>query len=187
MNNKAFAEAVGKNPKLLVSWKRVSDGGIGDFINQPGYLETLQKIAKYQDELLSASTENVKYYRVQTEHPLSKPISVDNTNLVFHESDKSLNISTTSKTHAIYYAGKKIEQGHTVEIIEFEVPKSVDLQMNQASVPQYKASQNLLNLDGKAPKIVDPTQPGDPFELSPYWHQIIEQNYIKGSAKIVNQ
>ncbi len=170
---------------MVDAWKKVSDGGIADFINQPGYIETLQKIAKYQDEALSGTIGNVKYYRVQTEHPLSKALSVDNNNLVFHKSDKALNISTTSKAHADYYAAKKIEQGHTVEIIEFEVPKSIDIQMKQAAVPQYKAPQNLLNADGKASKIVDPTQPGDPFELSPYWHQLIEQNYVKGSAKVI--
>ncbi len=72
------------------------------------------------------------------------------------------------------------------KIIEFEVPKSIDIQMKEAAVPQYKATQNLLNQNGNPPKVVDPTQPGDPFELSSHWHQLIEKNYIRGSAKIIN-
>lgn len=184
--SKEFAEALGRNTELVESWKKVSGMGIDDFVNQPGYIQTLQKIAKYQDEALSGATGNVKYYRVQTEHPLSKALSVENNNLVFHKLDNNLNISTTSRAHADYYAAKKMEKGNTVEIIEFEVPKSVDIQMKQAAVPQYKAPTNLINKNGTASKIVDPLQPGDPFELSPYWLQLIEQNYIKGSAKIVN-
>jgi hypothetical protein len=58
--------------------------------------------------------------------------------------------------------------------------------MKEAAVPQYKATQNLQNPNGTAPKIVDPLQPGDPFELPSYWHQQIEQNYIQGSAIIIN-
>ena len=78
------------------------------------------------------------------------------------------------------------DRGNTVEIIEFEVPKAFDIQMKKTAVPQHKASQNLLNPDGTAPKIVDPLQPGDPFELPGFWNQLVQQSYIPGSAKIVN-
>ncbi|MCT4616154.1 MAG: hypothetical protein N4A49_14950 [Marinifilaceae bacterium] len=172
---------------MVDAWGKIIDGGLDDFINQPGYIETLHKIVKYQDEVLSGYTGNVKYYRVQTEHPLSKALSVENNNLVFHKTDKALNISTSSRIHADYYAAKKKGQGHTVEIIEFEIPRDIDIKMKQAAVPQYKAPQNLLNSDGTASKIVDPLQLGDPFELSPHWHLLIKQNYIEGSAKIIQK
>ena len=168
------------------AWEKVTAGGIDDFIHHPGYLRTLEKVTKYQDEALAGATGNVKYYRVQTEHPLSKALSVESDNLIFHKPNKALNISTTSRTHADYYAAKKIEQGHTVEMIEFEIPKSIDIQMKRNAVPQHRSKENLLNPNGKASKIVDPMTPGDPFELSPHWHQIIKNSYIKGSAKIVN-
>lgn len=91
-----------------------------------------------------------------------------------------LNISTNNKLHADYFIANKRPGG---EIIEFEVPKWLDDQIKAAAVPQYKAPSNLSNVTGDAPKIVDPMQPGNPFELPSKWHKLIEQNYIKGSAK----
>lgn len=175
------------NPNGVKAWKKISDGGIPDFINQPGYMNTLEKVAKYQDEAAAGSSGTVKYYRVQTQHPDSKILTVEsNGNLTFNKPDVNLNLSTTNRAHADYYAAEKIAQGNTVEIIEFEVPKSFDIQMKEAAVPQYKSTQNLLNPNGTAPKIVDPLQPGDPFELPGFWNQLVQQNYISGTAKIVN-
>lgn len=169
------------------AWKKINDGGINDFISTPGYIKTLEKVAKYHDEATAGTTGNVKYYRVQTQHPDSKILKVEtNGNLTFNKPNVSLNLSTTTREHADYYAAQKIAQGNTVEIIEFEVPKAFDIQMKKTAVPQHKASQNLLNPDGTAPKIVDPLQPGDPFELPGFWNQLVQQSYIPGSAKIVN-
>lgn len=173
--------------ELVRAWERINAGGIRDFINHPGYIKTLEKVAKYQDEAAAGNSGAVKYYRVQTEHPDSKILKVEtNGNLIFNKPDVNLNLSTTTREHADYYAAQKISQGNTVEIIEFEVPKAFDIQMKQTAVPQYKSLQNLLNPNGTAPKIVDPLQPGDPFELSGYWNQLLQQNYILGTAKIVN-
>ena len=175
-----------KNVGGVKVWEKVNNGGIDDFIDHPGYIRTLEKISKHQNEALAGVTGNVKYYRVQTEHPLSKALSVQGNNLIFHKPDKALNISTTSRAHADYYAAKKVEQGHTVEMIEFEIPKSIDIQIKNSAVPQHRARDNLLNPDGDASRIVDPSTPGDPLELSSKWHQTVKDNYIQGSAKIVN-
>ena len=185
--NAYLDEFLNPNSVRVKAWKKINASGISDFISQPGYIKTLEKIAKYQDEAATGSTGTVKYYRVQTEHPDSKILEVEtNGNLTFNKPDVNLNISTTTREHADYYAAQKIAQGNTVGIIEFEVPKAFDIQMKQTAVPQYKSSQNLLNPNGTAPKIVDPLQPGDPFELPGFWNQLVQQNYITGTAKIVN-
>jgi len=66
------------------------------------------------------------------------------------------------------------------------MPKSFDIQMKEVAVPQYKSTQNLLNPNGTAPKIVNPLTPGDPFELPGLWNRLVQKNYIPGTAKIVN-
>jgi hypothetical protein len=93
-----------------------------------------------------------------------------------------LNISTNNKYHADSFVRNKRPGGET---IEFDVPKWLDDQIKVSAVPQYKAPSNLKNLTGDAPEIVDFMQTGNPFELPSKWHKLIEQNYIKGSAKIV--
>lgn len=162
-------------------------GGISDFINNPEYMKTLEKVAKYQDEAAAGSTGTVKYYRVQggsgtgTSQEL---LTVEaNGNLTFNSTSNELNLSTTTREHAYYFIECCRPGG---KIIEFEVPKAFDIQMKQAAIPQYKSTQNLLNTNGTSPKIVDPNQPGDPFELTSYWHNLLKQNYVAGSAKIIN-
>lgn len=184
--NSSLKAAFEADEVVYNAWKRVDNGGIPNYTKHPDYLNSLKKVTKYEKEAEQGVGGVVKYYRVQTEHPLSKLLTVNNGDLIFNKPNKALNISTTSRAHADYYAAKKIAKGNNVEIIEFEVPKSIDIQMKQAAIPQEKAPSNLLNTSGNAPKIVDPSTPGDPFELTQYWNQIIEQNYIQGSAKIVN-
>jgi hypothetical protein len=171
----------------IKAWGKVNAGGIKDFVQQSGYIKTLEKVAKYQDEALAGSSGTVKYYRVQggagtgTSQEL---LTLEaNGNLTFNTTSNALNLSTTTREHADYFIQCCRPGG---KIIEFEVLKSFDIQMKQAAVPQYKSSQNLMNSTGTAPKIVDPNQPGDPFELTSYWHKLLQQNYISGSAKLIN-
>ncbi len=187
---------IDKDPKILMqiwrkdlvgAWEKVRKGGIDDFINRSEYIPTLEKVTKYQNEVLGGTSGNVKYYRVQggqgtgTSQEL---LTVQSSgNLKFNSTSNNLNLSTTTREHADYFI-KCCRPGG--KIIEFEVPKSLDVQMKEAAIPQYKAKQNLLNQNGSSPKIVDPLQPGNPFELPSHWHQLIEQNYIKGSGKIIN-
>ena len=65
------------------------------------------------------------------------------------------------------------------------MPKSLDVDIKQAAVPQDGSTSNLFNDDGLLPKIADPNQPGDPFELTSLYHNLISLEYITGSAKIV--
>lgn len=184
-SNTALRAAMEADEILPEAWKRIDDG-IPSFKGQVGYIETLKKMSKYQNEALNTDG-NVKYYRVQTEHPDSKILTVEaNGNLTFNKPNVSLNLSTTNRTHADYFAEQRIAAGNTVQIIEFEVPKTFDIQMKQNAIPQHGANSNALNTSGNSPKIVDPIQPGDPFELPGYWNQQIQQNYIHGTAKIVN-
>ena len=169
------------------AWEKINAGGIDDFICQPGYIETLEKVAKYQEEALAGSAGNVKHYRVQGGQGTTSSknlLTVEtNGNLTFNETSCDLYLSTDTREHADYFINCCRPGG---KIIEFEVPKSFDIQMKEAAIPQYKARQNLLNTNGTAPKIVDPLQPGDPFALPQFWHKLLEQKYIKGTAKIIN-
>ena len=179
-----YTELLNGKERLFKAWEKVNAGGLIDFSKNPGFLKTLEKVAKYQDEALAGSTGTVKYYRVQTEHPDSKILFVEpNGNLKFTKPDANLNISTTTREHADYFILHSRPDG---KIIEFEVPKSFDIQMKTAAIPQASSTKNLLNPDKTAPKIVDPLQPGDPFELPAYWSRLLQQNYVQGSAKIVN-
>ena len=139
------------------AWDKVRKGGIDDFINQPGYIKTLEKVAKYQDEALAGATGNVKYYRVQGGQGTGTSqnlLTVEpNGNLTFNSTSNNLNLSTSTREHADYFIDCCRPGG---KIVEFEVPKSLDIQMKEAAVPQYKATQNLQNPNGTAPKIVDP-------------------------------
>jgi hypothetical protein len=174
--------------EIVEVWDKVSGSGITDMSTSSGYAETLTKMAKYKKE--AGGTGTVKYYRVQGGQG-SNPGQVSQElidvlpdgNLVFNKTQNALNLSTDNLEHALDYIKRERPGG---KIVEFEVPKSIDDQMKAAAVPQYKATQNLLNPDKIAPKVVDPNLPGNPFELPSYWHQIIQQNYIVGSGKIIN-
>jgi len=171
------------NKSIIKAWEKIKAGGIDDITDQSDYIQTLLKMAKYQEEIASGSTGTVKYYRVQTDFYLSKALSVKDKNLVFNKIDGTLYISTTSKEHALYYAASKAKKGNKVEVIEFEVPKVIDNKMKEALIPQHKAGDNLLNPDGNLPQVVDSTTPGDPFGLPTKWQQEILEHHIKGSAK----
>ncbi|CAA0183348.1 hypothetical protein JIP1097_20001 [Tenacibaculum maritimum] len=187
-NNAEFLNKINSNPSYVKSIQRIEEGGV-DLISHQNYVRYVEKMARYQDEIARGGEGVVKYYRVQTSHPLSKYMSVESGSLKFHKKT-DLNISTTNKLHAEEYAAKKLAKepkGGFVEIIEFEVPKSVDLEMKKVAIPQDSYKKNLLNLELTAPKIVDPTTRGNPFELPLGWRNRIEMNYIDGSAKIISK
>ena len=141
----------------------------------------------------------VKYYRVQgggsgttTSRELLTVES--NGNLIFNDKSKELYFSTDDMDHAIYYKtgyGVNIH-GDVIDVnpprpggitIEFEVPKWLDDQLKEEAIPQHRAGSNPLN--NNSPQIVDPLQPGHPFGIKEIWQTLIEDNYIEGSARII--
>ncbi|MEW7278188.1 hypothetical protein ABW636_06300 [Aquimarina sp. 2201CG1-2-11] len=187
-NNTEFLGKIKNNPSYIKAIQRIEEGGV-DLISHQNYTRYIEKMARYQDEIVAGGEGVVKYYRVQTSHPLSKYLSVDGSELKFHK-ETDLNISISNKLHAEEYAAKKFAKepdGGFVEIIEFEVPKSIDLEIKKAAIPQDKYKNSLLNSGKTAPKIVDPTTKGNPFELPLKWRNKIKDNYISGSAKTISK
>lgn len=187
---KHTATAAGQvDVRLIRAYDKVRGMGIPNYSSHVDFMPTLTKMTRYQDEASTAASGNVKYYRVQTNHPDSKFLSLDESSgtLVFNNPNKTLYMSSTTTEHAKNYALGKVKKGHTVEIIEFEVPKSFDNQMKAAAIPQHKATTaNALNPNGTLPQIVDPHLKGDPFGLPSTWQQNLELVYIPGSAKRVD-
>ncbi|MBC2067875.1 hypothetical protein HCA67_08855 [Listeria booriae] len=126
--------------------------------------------------------DSVTYYRVQgggegnatSQHRIS--LNDDGTiNITNHDSD--LNLSAYSEEHATYFRDTKRPGG---EIIEFKVPKALDDLLHETKVDQYRYTQNPKNQGGMAPKVVDPTTPGDSFEFPAPWVEWIEESAHSG-------
>lgn len=177
------------------------DDGIPSFkTDKPtDYLTCMKKLSAY--EKVKGGSGTVKYYRVQgggsgnaTSRELLE-VSTDG-KLTFTDKTKELYFSTDDLDHANYYItgkgtninGKEIIKNPANrpggKIIEFEVPKWLDDKLKAEAVPQHSANSNKLN--NNSPQIVDYNQPGNPFGISKEWQDLIEINYIKGSAKIIN-
>ena len=168
----------------FTAWEKINDGIPSLQNNTSKYYHYLRRMSRYADEVDNGGV--VKYYRVQTQHPGSHILAVDaNNNLIFNDPSRALNLSTDTRSHANYYFDEKLMNGDTPYIIEFEVPKSLDVDIKRSAIPQDGATSNIFNDDGLLPKIGDPNQPGDPFELTSLYHNLISFEYITGSAKIV--
>lgn len=104
--------------------------------------------------------------------------------LTFHSASSSkysnLNVSTGNDEHAKYFLNKR---GSNAEIVEFDIPKSLDDFINENAIPQKGYKSNPLNQGGTAPKIVDPTTPGNSYELPAPWIEWIEE-YAKNGRTI---
>jgi filamentous hemagglutinin len=91
----------------------------------------------------------------------------------------TLNVSTGSYEHAEYFLS--LRPG--ARIIKFEVPQWFDNLIKEHAIPQNRASANPVN-NGLAPKIVDPTTPGNSYELPPIWSEWLNENVIQGSGVV---
>lgn len=73
-------------------------------------------------------------------------------------------------------------RGGNADIVEFDVPKWFDDFLKENTIPQTGYKSNPLNQGGTAPKLVDPTKPGNSFEVPAPWVEWMEE-YAK-NAKI---
>lgn len=182
-----------------LSWKKIADGIPSFRIDKPNdYLTCLKKITQYEKGIGGSGT--VKYYRVQgggSGSATSRELLVlePNGNMSFADKTKELYFSTDNIDHAAYYVngtgtninGKVITKTPANRpngtIVEFEVPKWLDDKLKQDAIPQHKSGSNTLN--NNSPQIVDYNQPGNPFGIKESWQTLIEENYIKGSVKVI--
>ncbi|MBC1779021.1 pre-toxin TG domain-containing protein [Listeria booriae] len=142
----------------------------------------IEKVSPAASKIGKEADDSVTYYRVQgggegnatSQHRIS--LNDDGTiNITNHDSD--LNLSAYSEEHATYFRDTKRPGG---EIIEFKVPKALDDLLHETKVDQYRYTQNPKNQGGMAPKVVDPTTPGDSFEFPAPWVEWIEESAHSG-------
>jgi hypothetical protein len=123
----------------------------------------------------------VTYRRVQGGTPPNASrvrINVgENGNISIPNKNANLNISTGNAEHANYFLNKR---GANAQIVEFDVPSWLDDMINEYAIPQKGYKSNPLNQGGTAPKIVDPTTPGQSFELPAPWIEWIEEYGTNG-------
>nr|WP_315985614.1 RHS repeat-associated core domain-containing protein [Xenorhabdus bovienii] len=93
----------------------------------------------------------------------------------------TLNISIGDTKHAEHF--KKI-RGDDAELVSFEIPKWLDDFIKENAIKQKGYKTNPLNQGKLAPKIVDPSTPGDSYELPGIWTKWLEENAIPGSGKV---
>ncbi|MCA0350611.1 MAG: HINT domain-containing protein [Chloroflexi bacterium] len=129
--------------------------------------------------------EAVSYYRIQGGDDLRQRsfyrITVDEDGIV-RFARKNINISRGNLDHAKYFLFNRRAGG---QIYEFKIPKWLDELLLESSIPQSFYNQNVKNQGGLAPKIVDPTKPGQSFEIPPIWAEWFEENIVPGSLKII--
>ncbi|WP_128755186.1 fibronectin type III domain-containing protein [Aquimarina sediminis] len=182
-----------------LAWKKIADGIPSFRIDKPNdYLTCLKKMTQYEKGIGGSGT--VKYYRVQgggSGSATSRELLVleANGNMSFADKTKELYFSTDNIDHAAYYVngtgtninGKVITKTPANRpngtIVEFKVPKWLDDKLKQDAIPQHKSGSNALN--NNSPQIVDYNQPGNPFGIKESWQTLIEENYIKGSVKVI--
>lgn len=140
--------------------------------------------SKATKRITQAEEEMVTYRRVQGGTPPNASrtrITVDeNSNVEIPNKKANLNVSTGNDEHAKYFLNKR---GSNAEIVEFDIPKSLDDFINENAIPQKGYKSNPLNQGGTAPKIVDPTTPGNSYELPAPWIEWIEE-YAKNGRII---
>lgn len=164
------------------AWKQIDDG-VPALKNRSDYLDYLTKMSRYRNEV--GQSGNIRYYRVQggTGNQSSQfHIEINPSTGFVVINDVTLNVSVGDLAHAQYF--QSLRPGS--QIYSFELPRSVEDLIKTQAQPQFMFSTNPLNNGGQAPKIVDPTTPGNSLELPPNWAQILEDNLIPGSGQIID-
>lgn len=135
--------------------------------------------------MAEASEEIVTYRRVQGGTPpnasRTRIIIDENGNVRIPNKKSNLNVSTGNDEHAKHFLNIR---GSNAKIVEFDVPKWLDDFINENAIPQKGYKSNPQNQGGTAPKIVDPTTPGNSYELPAPWVEWLEE-YAK-NGRITN-
>ena len=172
----------------LVSWIRNGGKKVAGEVVEEGAEKTAKEVVEEGTEKASknASEEMVTYRRVQGGEPPNASrhrIQVEDGKIVIPNKKSNLNISSGNADHANYFLNKR---GKGAEIVEFDVPKWFDDFLNEYSIPQKNYTKNPLNQGGLAPKIVDPTTPGNSYELPAPWIEWLEE-YASNARVITNK
>ncbi|MFK4474793.1 phage baseplate assembly protein gpV [Paenibacillus sp. RC73] len=119
--------------------------------------------------------DHVTYYRVQggIKPNISwERIKKNDDGSITIKKDVNVNISTGNIEHAKYFLKEKRPGG---EIVAFDVPKWLDDFVKETAIPQTGSKKNPLNQGGSAPKVVDPSTPGNSYEFPPIWSEWFEE------------
>ncbi|ANF97582.1 contractile injection system protein, VgrG/Pvc8 family [Paenibacillus bovis] len=126
---------------------------------------------------------DITYYRVQGGTPPNaswERIKINGDTSISIEKGINVNISTGNIEHARYFLREKRPGG---EIVAFDMPKWFDDFVKETAIDQKGYKKNPMNQSKKAPKIVDPTTPGDSYEFPPIWSEWFEE-YAKNGRRI---
>ncbi|KOR90586.1 hypothetical protein AM231_00905 [Paenibacillus solani] len=97
------------------------------------------------------------------------------------DKDTDLNISIDNGEHSNYF--NNMRRGGNADIVEFDVPMWFDDFLKENTIPQLDYQTNPLNQGGTAPKLVDPTKPGNSFEVPAPWVEWIEEHATNARIK----
>jgi hypothetical protein len=158
------------------------------------------------DEILAkcktdyAGEPNETYYRVQGgKYPQASQSRVStstNPDSSISVKPGALCVSKNGISHAQYFAQMRANQAADanrngkpgedtpVQLFQWEMPGWFNKCVEQLEIPQKRCKQNPRNLNGLAPKIVDPNQPGDSYEFNDPWYQKFAQYSVPGSLDI---
>ena len=152
------------NHTFFVSDKGVLTHNMNNVLKRCNFATEVSE--KLNKGVAEASKETVTYRRVQGGTPPNASwtrIIVDESgNIKIPNKKGNLNVSTGNDEHAKYFLSKR---GSNAEIVEFNIPKWLDDFLHENAINQKGYKKNPLNQGGTAPKIVDPTTPGNSYEL----------------------
>ena len=198
--NATYEDLVGYSENIFnaASTLAIAKGGYTALKGKTGKLATVENSAdravvrkgnvvdKVDDisEGVKAGEEMVTYRRVQGGTPPNASwtrITVDERgNIKIPNKRANLNVSTGNDEHAKYFLSKR---GSNAEIVEFDIPTWLDDFLQENAINQKGYRKNPLNQGGAAQKIVDPTTPGNSYELPEPWIEWLEE-YGKNGRRI---
>ena len=126
-----------------------------------------------------ANSETVTVTRVQTAHPLSQRISVNEAGDISIKGTTKLYVTIDDQNHVNYYYNKKGGSEGGASVVSFQVNKNVADEIRKVAVPQKRAKAN-PNL----PEIADPTKSNSAFGLPANYIDKVEKGAVKGKGKV---
>ena len=122
--------------------------------------------------------ENVTYRRVQGgsgNNASRQRISINPDNSIsISNKNWNLSVSIDNGEHSSYFRNS-VRGTDDTNVLEFDVPKWFDDFLQENTILQKNYWSNPLNMNGTAPKLVDPTKPGKAYELPSPWVEWLEE------------
>jgi len=119
----------------------------------------------------------VTYYRVQGgggEHQSKPLVAIEGSRVSIEHA--TLNVSTGGLEHARHFLSRR----PGANVVAFEIPLALHERMVAAAIPQLGYRTNPQNQNKTAPKIVDPTTPGESYELPKTWAAEFDRHATRG-------